>query len=212
MTEDDDFAVEPVRGLPELLPAGERMLWQGAPDWRVLARRSLNCRLVAWYFGLLALWRGGAALAAGGGVAEALSAASWLLALGLVVVGALALMAWAMARASVYTITDKRVVLRIGVALRVTVNLPYRCIGAADMARNKDGSGDIALRLTGDTKLAYLMLWPHVRPWHIKEPQPALRALPDAARVAGLLAEAMRASEAERQTEDLPVPAAIAAE
>ena len=27
----DDFDFEPVRGLPQVLPKGERMLWQGAP-------------------------------------------------------------------------------------------------------------------------------------------------------------------------------------
>lgn len=213
MTEDEDFAVEPVRGLPERLPQGERMIWQGAPDWRVLARRSLNCRTVAWYFALLAL--GGAALAADGGVADALAAATWLLALGLAVIAVLALIAWAMARATVYTITDKRVVLRIGVALRVTVNLPYVCIGAADLALHKDGSGDIALDLTGKSKLAYLMLWPHVRPWQINRPRPALRAIRDAASVAALLAEAMRADEAERLAGDARAavaPVAFAAE
>lgn len=221
MIEDDDFAVEPVRGLPERLPPGERMIWQGAPDWRVLARRAFNCRPVAWYFVLLALWQGAAAALAGGGVAEALAAGSWMLALGLIVVGVLALIAWATARATVYTITNKRVVLRVGVALRVTLNLPYRCIGAADLLVHGGGSGDIALRLTGDTKLAYLMLWPHVRPWAIRRPQPALRAIPDAATAAALLAEAMRAAEAERlaaeglAAEDLVVardPVSIAAE
>lgn len=211
MMDDDDFAIEPVRGLPEHLPEDERLLWQGAPDWRVLARHALNCRPIAWYFGLLAVWRGGAALAAGDGAAEAVAAASWLLALGLVVIAVLALIAWTSARATVYTITDKRVVLRAGVALRVTVNLPYRCIEAADLLLHKDGSGDVTLRLGGETKLAYLMLWPHVRPWKVSRPQPALRAIRDAAGVAALLADAMRADEAERLAE-ASAPAAIAAE
>lgn len=33
----DDVQVEPIRGLPELPPEGEHILWQGAPDpgrWR----------------------------------------------------------------------------------------------------------------------------------------------------------------------------------
>jgi hypothetical protein len=33
---DHDFAFEPVRGLPEALPPGEEILWQGRPDaWRL---------------------------------------------------------------------------------------------------------------------------------------------------------------------------------
>ena len=30
----DDFDFEPVRGLPQVLPEGERLLWQGAPRWQ----------------------------------------------------------------------------------------------------------------------------------------------------------------------------------
>ena len=29
---EDDFAVEPIEGLPELLPKGEVILWQGRPN------------------------------------------------------------------------------------------------------------------------------------------------------------------------------------
>ena len=53
MTEHDN---EPIPGLPAMLPPGERILWQGAPDWRVLARTAFHTRLVAGYFALLALW------------------------------------------------------------------------------------------------------------------------------------------------------------
>ena len=37
-------------GLPEALPEGEHILWQGAPDWKVLARRVFHTRKVAVYF------------------------------------------------------------------------------------------------------------------------------------------------------------------
>jgi hypothetical protein len=40
--EHDDFAVEPVKGLPEKPPAGEVILWQGRPDTWALAREALN--------------------------------------------------------------------------------------------------------------------------------------------------------------------------
>ena len=123
---------------------------------------------------------------------------SWLVALGLVAAGLLAGMAWLAARSTVYTVTSRRVVMRTGFMLTVTYNLPFRWIGAADLKTHPDGSGDIALRLTGETRLAYLMLWPSVRPWRFARAQPALRAIPDARAVAELLAGAMRADEAAR--------------
>ena len=44
---------EPQHGLPERLPGDERIVWQGAPDPGVLARRAFHLRKLALYFGLL---------------------------------------------------------------------------------------------------------------------------------------------------------------
>ena len=40
---------EAAPGLPEPLPAGERVLWQGAPQWRTLAVEVFHVRAVAIY-------------------------------------------------------------------------------------------------------------------------------------------------------------------
>ena len=48
-------------------------------------------------------------------------------------------------RTSVYTVTDRRVVLRIGVALTASLNLPFRQIEQASVRLHADGSGDIPL-------------------------------------------------------------------
>jgi len=94
------------------------------------------------------------------------------------------------ARSTVYTLTNKRACMRIGAALTMTLNLPYVCIGNADAAVRPSGLGTIAFDLTGDTRVSYMMTWPHVRPWHMRRTQPAFRAIPDAARVAEIFAEA----------------------
>ena len=59
----DDFAVEPVEGLPERPPEGEFILWQGRPSALALARDALNLWWVVGYFVLLAVWRVGASSA-----------------------------------------------------------------------------------------------------------------------------------------------------
>lgn len=102
----------------------------------------------------------------------------------------IALMARMMARGSVYTITSARVVMRIGAALTVSLNLPLKYIVSADLAMGSDGTGSISLSLKGETRFAYLVLWPHARPWAMRQPQPTLRAIPDAQKVAGILAKA----------------------
>ena len=209
----DDFHRDPLPGLPERPPEGERILWQGSPDWRRLAVESLAICWVAGYFALLALWRGAAAWVERS-PAEGVEAATVLLVMGGIACALIAAVAWVQARATVYTITTRRVAMRIGAALEVTLNLPYRWIGSADLDLRAGGTGTIALELMGENKFSYLVLWPHCRPWHMKRPQPAFRCIPDAERVAALLAETARAGVTRQMPDGAPVPArpAIAAE
>ncbi len=212
MTHDhDDFAVEPIPGLPERPPEGEEILWQGRPNtWR-LAVESLSLYWVAGYFVLFAVWR---AVVAGGTVPfwDAVRTGSPFLVMGVVACGLLLAIAWAQARATVYTITNRRVAMRIGAALTMTLNLPYRWIGNATLDLRRGGTGTIALDLLGETRLSYMNTWPHVRPWYMKKTQPALRCIPDAARVAALLADAAETRVAEPVVTRVTVPDAIAAE
>ncbi|WP_037502396.1 photosynthetic complex putative assembly protein PuhB [Sphingomonas jaspsi] len=181
MTEYDH---EPIRGLPGDLPAGERIIWQGAPDRRLFVRSALFGRWVGGYFALLTLL----ALTQGSLLGAAATAVA-----GMVLIGLLNLFAFLVARTTVYTLTNRRIVLRIGVALNKCINLPLSHVGAADLRQLAGDAGDIALTLTGPRRIGYAMLWPHARPFKFGAPQPMLRALPDAQRVAALLARASAA-------------------
>jgi hypothetical protein len=187
------------RGLPEPLPAGERVLWQGAPDWRTLAVRAFHARKLAVYFAAILALRGAYVLSAGGTAGEAAIAVLWLAPLAATGLGIVLFIAWLAARTTVYTITDKRVVMRIGIVLTVAFNLPLTKIASAALHLEKDGVGDIPLALAGKDRIAYLHLWPHARPWRLARPEPMFRAVPDAAQVAGILGDAWsRATGIER--------------
>jgi len=177
---------EPIPGLPEPLPADERILWQGRPDWRGLARRAFHAPLVGAYFLLMALM----ALATAGSVGAGLSDALLVLVPGAAALGLLLLLARLNAGAAIFTITDRRLVLRFGVALPMTMNLPFDVIEAASAKRYRDGMGDIVIRLRGE-RVNYLIMWPFVRPFRIMQPQPMLRAVPEVEGVAQLLADAL---------------------
>lgn len=183
-----------VRELPERLPAGERLLWQGAPDWRSLAVRAFHVRLLSFYFsGLIAL-RGATVLFEGGALREALVAMAWLLPAALFSLAMLSLVAWLSARATWYTVTDRRVVMRLGIVLEITFNFPNAVIESAGLREHADGTGDLPLRFVPGEQIAYLHLWPHVRPWHFARTEPMLRCIPDAHGVAQLLATSLAAS------------------
>jgi hypothetical protein len=102
--------------------------------------------------------------------------------------GILAVLARLTATTTVYTLTDKRVVMRIGIVLTVTYNLPLRQVDSADLVPLPGGAGEIALTLREGTRIAYLQLWPHARPWRLARTQPMLRCLPDGQAVSAQLA------------------------
>jgi len=214
-----EYDGEPVKGLPEELPEGEELLWQGSPDWRSLARSAFHTRGVAVYFGILVAWRIVAALGEGRGALEALGASVWLVALGIAAVGLLTLLAWLNARAAVYTLTSRRVVLRFGVALEMAVNLPFERIESAAFRDHGDGTGDIPLRVGGAGQIGYAMLWPYARPWRLgSRVEPMLRAVPEAGKVAGMLTRALESHagrvpsvRSEAETRDATAPGMAAA-
>lgn len=207
--EENDFAMDPVPGLPEELPRNELMLWQGRPTTWGLARDALALYWIMGYFALLAFWRVGVSAADIGWV-PALPQAVPFLVLGSVAGGLILLVAWVQARATIYTITTARIAMRIGAALTLTLNLPFTKIESADLSVKRDGSGTITLTTTGPTRLSYLVLWPHIRPWRMRKPEPALRAIPDAARVARILADAAETHISQPVLE--VAPASVAAE
>ena len=184
-------ALKPDRGLSFRLPAGERLLWQGAPDWWAVAKHIFHVRAVGGCLLAVLVWN------VGTGVTDqsltvplaaryvAVSLVPVLLALGY---------AWLIGRATVYTVTDRRVVLKIGLILPMSFNLPYARIDSAATATQKGGTGDISLVLNTGDKPACLVLWPHARPWRMARAEPSLRCVPDAARVGAVLAQALAAS------------------
>ena len=187
MSTHDDFASEPVPGLPARPPKGEDILWQGRPDSFALARDAYKITWFAGYFVVLAIWR---ASIIGDTLGERVLVTLPYLGLGLAFCAMLYLIALIQARSTLYTLTTARVAMRIGAALTVTLNIPFKQVANANLALRKNGTGSIALDTMGDTTISYLVCWPHVRPWSLAKTQPMLRCIPDAERVAKLLAEA----------------------
>jgi len=204
----NEYENEPIRGLPGMLPPGEQIVWQGSPQWRALARGAFRTRLVMGYFALLAAW----ALVSAWSVHGTWLGVELTAGLGLTCVAVLHVLALLAARTTVYTLTNRRIVLRIGIAVPKCINLPLKMIGAVDLALHADGTGDVPLVIAGPAKLGILALWPHARPWRIVTPQPMLRAIPEAGAVAAQIARACRAVNPQGHAvlSDTPAPRAPA--
>lgn len=184
---------EPVRGLPARLPEGERMLWQGEPNWRILAMRTFHVRKIAIYFGALLAWDVFSTLYDGQTLADQGEALLQLAGLGAAALGIICLFCYAVSRTTVYTITSKRLVIRAGIALPKTINIPFARIASAGVKVNPDGSGNVMLTPLAQDKIAYLLLWPHAQAWNLSHAQPMLRDVSDAGVVAQILGDALAA-------------------
>ena len=179
---------EAAPGLPEALPVGERLLWQGSPDWRQLALRVFHVRSLAIYFAAMMFIQ--ALYLMGEPQPSLLVPLLTSLALSLTALGLLTLMAWLTARTAMYTLTSKRMVMRIGIVLTLTFNLPLRMVAAASIKPRANGFGDIAFKLAGNDHIAWLNLWPHAKPWALKDTEPCLRCIPNALQVGERLLQA----------------------
>lgn len=159
----------------------ERVLWKGRPSLPVLTRSAFHLGAFSVYMAAMV------ALALVWGNTES---AVFLVAAGVVGGIVIQLIAWRCAKTTLYILTDVRLIMRIGMAVEARINIPLKHIEAAHLQERGRDHGDIAIQVGGERLLGYALLWPHVRPFSLARPQPMLRALPDAQKVAKLLAEA----------------------
>ncbi len=188
----DDF--EEVPGLPGPLPTGERLLWQGTPRWQSLARGAFRMPWVAGYLAGMVALRAVWLASEGAPLADVVSATASSGTLSLIAIGVLAALAWLSAGATIYTVTNRRVAIRHGISVGLTLNLPFSAVEGAAFKEFADGTGQISLRLQKGTRIGYLLNWPHVRPGRYTMPEPTLRAVPGVAAVAKILGEALAES------------------
>ena len=181
---------EPVRGLPSALPSGEYVLWQGAPSWRSLALHAYRVKLLAGYFALIVLARGAYLLSEGGSLLEALRGCMGPAIFSMLCLAIVTGIARLAAKSTIYTVTTRRLVIRQGIALSSTINLPFKAIESAQILMRNDGTGDISLTVDREQRVSYLWLWPHVRLGYITRPQPCLRSLPNPAYAGEILGRA----------------------
>lgn len=189
LTREHDY--EPIPGLPDLLPEGEQILWQGAPEWKDLAIAGLHVRKLVIYFALILGARVLVQNNAGTAFADTLVSTAILGVLALLAVGFLTLFAWLAARSTRYTITNQRLVIRCGVTLPISTNLPFSLVQSAELRVRDSGIGDLPMTLEAGSRPSWIMLWPHVRPWSIGSVQPMMRSVADAAKVGEILADAL---------------------
>jgi hypothetical protein len=178
-----------IRGIAMPLPEGEVVQWQGAPEIRALARFTFHQRKVALYVcAMLAWWAVNASRSETGGQ---LQQGVLLALLALVPVAVTEVLARLVARSTIYAITDRRVVMKVGFVFPMTLNIPHRVIASGGVRRNGDGTGQLAMPLIDGERIAYVALWPHCKPLELTRPVPVFRAIPNVDDVGAVLRAAV---------------------
>lgn len=188
--DEDGDPQEPVVGLPEALPAGEKILWQGQPSTLAIAINAFRLRWVLAYFAVMTMFRVSKLTAEAASTAQLNEAVLGSLVFcsgALLIIFALA---FAISRAAMFTITNERVILRHGFAIRKYVNAPFETMRSAQLKLKSARVGDIALQFDGATQPPFLHLWPFVKPFTFANPEPMLRGIRDPQAVAKILANA----------------------
>jgi hypothetical protein len=185
-----------IGGIDEPLPAGEVILWKGAPEPRAVARHVVHER--GWMLYLSLLTVGVIVSAAGtrplGDVLKLMVPPALLMGIAWLSIRAFSR---AVARTTEYILTTRRLILRAGIAFPIAINIPLRLVDEAGLRVFGDGSGELQLRLSDRVKLAYIALWPHVETLrHLAHPRPKLRGLADPQAVGAALRDALAAEAA----------------
>lgn len=189
-------------GIPQALPADEEVLWKGQATFKGLLRHTFHARKLFVYFSVLIGFQQAMKIRSGASFVEALPSGLVFVGLALTTLGILAAYARLCSNATMFTITTRRIVMRAGIAVPVTLNLPFTRIDSVDLRRYADGSGDIAVLPERGSRVSYILLWPLVKPWRLFRVRPVLRAIDDVDFVAETLTDALAAdavAAAERQ-------------
>ena len=165
--------------MAQLIP-GERVLWRGRPAWRAVMRDVLHVRIIVGYFAAVLLWGFASDRADGWTPLNTLWRGAPIVAMTLVVLGACALFAWAISRTTTYELTSARCVLHYGVAQTASLYIPLGRIASVGVHARGDDTGDVLLTPKPGSRLGYLKLWPHARPWRWSRAEPVLRGVPHA--------------------------------
>ena len=187
------------------LPPDETLLWSAQPKPSAFVRRVFHLRALTMYFALIVGFSSIGTLSSAAEMKVLLGSLVWQLSLGGMVLVILNVLGRFYAKSTIYALTNKRFVIRSGLALPSVIAIPLTKLQSAGIRTYSDDTGDIVLVPDKGLKVYWLLLWPSVRTFEWRHVQPLLRAIEKPEVVAGMLKELISIeseSDANQQTDD----------
>jgi hypothetical protein len=186
------MAIEEINGLPEevgkSIPSGETICWVGKPDWKSFGYHAFGVKYFLIYFFVCGLYTV-SQIEPTFSLKEFLISYTPYLISGIFAAMILLFLAYFAARHTCYVITEKRVVIRTGVALVFLLNMPFKNILSIDTKALAQGRGNVIFKVQSKKRIPYLSCWPSVKVGNFLEPIPAFRSIVDMEEVGRIISE-----------------------
>ena len=95
---------------------------------------------------------------------------------------------------------ENRVIIKSGAALSFLISVPFKKIKAVNLQKRKGSLGTISFELSSGKRVPYISCWPSVRPWKLKNTEPAFSCIEDVDEVATILRKSVMAGTISLQT------------
>ena len=179
-------------GLPDevgkSIPDSEEILWYGKPNWKSFGYQAFGVKYLLFYFFITAFYavsQTNPAFSFGAFLTQYVPFLISGFFAGLI----LFLLSYIAARHTCYVITEKRIVIRTGVALVFLLNVPFKNILSIDKKILSKGIGDLCFQAQSKKRIPYLSCWPSLRSTSFLEPIPAFRSISDVEEIGNLVGE-----------------------
>ena len=189
------------------IPSGEKIYWCGQPDWVSLGYCCYGIKYLIFYF-LVSAFYVVYKIVTPLTLETFLSLYSSYLFSGFLAGMILFGIAFLSARHTCYIITEKRIVIRTGVALVFLLNLPFKNILSIDRQKLTKNRGNIAFTVRSRKRIPYLSCWPSVKGRGFLSPIPAFRSISDVEaieRLVGAMAEKNQNGDESREHQEATI-------
>lgn len=192
------------------IPNNEKIHWNGEPSWASLGYQVFGIKYLIFYFILSALY----AVSQLGPVFSLLAFLVHyvpFLISGAVAASILFVLAYLATRHTSYVITEKRIVIRTGVALVFLLNVPLKNIISIDKQRLAGGRGNLSFEAKSKKRIPFLSCWPSVKSGSFVQPSPAFRSISNIEEIGVLITELAEKTHEQRYFDPKSANSGVAA-
>ena len=194
----------------KMIPDGEKIYWSGMPNWRSFGYHAFGIKYLIFYLIFCAFY---SVTQINGGFNFSTFFGKYLpfIISGLFAGMMLFFLAYVAASHTCYVLTEKRIVIKTGVALVFLLNLPLKNVVSIDKKTLAQGRGNLSFKAQSKKRIPFLSCWPSVRGGSFFEPIPTFRSIANIDYIGTLVGEVAEKNRKQKKITAKPVGSGVAA-